>query len=77
MKIKTINILNWNYLIYSLLSLLASIGIFIQNKQWLEKKKKTGELDDYDRGRVNPRDWLLIICFGIISLVYFLKFVFS
>ncbi|PYF74192.1 hypothetical protein [Pedobacter nutrimenti] len=29
------------------------------------------------RGRVNSRDWLLIICFGIISLVYFLKFVFS
>ena len=57
--------------------MLASIGIYFQSQKWIDRKKENGELGSYDKGNVIPRDWLLIICFGAIGIVYLMKGLFS
>jgi len=56
---------------------MVSIGLYAENKRWIYHKKETGELDNFDRGNVIPRNWLLILFFGMIGVVYIFKFLFN
>lgn len=69
--------MNWSDLIYCAVCLMATAGLYIQNKRWRHEKNKNGGLNNYERGRINPRDWLLIIIFGGATVVYLFKFLFN
>lgn len=69
--------MNWSFFIYSILSFLVSIGLYIENKRWSSKKKKEESLDYFDRGTVIPRNWFLILLFGCIGIIYFFKLLFN
>jgi len=67
----------WNYLLYGFLSFSFSICWYLISKKWKERKERNMELDGYDKGTIIPRDWLITICFGIMGIIYFLKFLFE
>ncbi|NII83280.1 hypothetical protein FHT21_002325 [Pedobacter sp. SG908] len=69
--------MNWNFLLYSSLSLITSVGLYIQNKRWISQKKKNGDLGSFDKGNAIYRNWLLIFLFACIGIVYFFKFLFN
>jgi hypothetical protein len=53
---------------------MVSIGLYAENKRWIYHKKETGELDNFDRGNVIPRNWLLILFSESLGLFIFLSF---
>jgi hypothetical protein len=69
--------MNWQNLTYFALFLILTIGLYIQNKKWRFEKKKNGGLNGFDKGTINPRDWLLLIVFGTATVVYLFKFLFN
>ena len=60
-------------LLYSFLSLLFSFLCYIYHKWWVkDKKERRVGFDAYDK-TARVKDWVMIILFLIISLIFFLQ----
>lgn len=66
--------INWEYLIYSLLSAGIGIFLFLDNKKWANKKKKEGISDILYNGDTIFRSWILIALCIFFAVLYGFKF---
>ena len=65
--------MNLEYLSYSIIYFFISVVYFKYSTSEYKKKNKENSLTNYQKGTDLVFSWSVIIMFGIISIIFFLK----